>query len=64
MTDQELKKQIHEVLDSKIDETFNIIHQVVAETKSGDITPEQDLKLKFLKSELEDLIFNQVKQNL
>ena len=51
------------VINEAIDDVFLVAHQEF-NTKSGDITPEQNERLESLKTELFDLILEQVKQNL
>ena len=58
-----LKLLIKNQLDGAIDGVFVTIHNH-AKTKSGDITPYQELKLRELSEQLADLIFEQVTQNL
>jgi ornithine cyclodeaminase/alanine dehydrogenase-like protein (mu-crystallin family) len=55
--------QIKYEVESKIDEIFVDAHQE-ANTKSGDITPDQQMKLDNIIDELSELIYEQVKQNL
>jgi len=60
---QEKFDEIQSELDEAIDDVFLVAHQEF-NTKSGDITPEQNERLESLKTQLFDLILEQVKQNL
>jgi hypothetical protein len=60
---QEKFDEIQSELDEAIDDVFLLAHQEF-NTKSGDITPEQNERLESLKTQLFDLILEQVKQNL
>lgn len=59
----DLKQYIASEVKHYIDEIFDDVHSYL-NTESGDITPEQTLKLESIKNELSTLILNQVKQNL
>lgn len=66
MTDsdkEDLKKFISLDLENSIESVFIRVHER-AKTKSGDITPEQVWKLKNLQTDIAELIFEQVMQNL
>lgn len=54
---------IEKELSDKIDEVFVTAHEVF-KTDSGDITPEQTIRLNSLRAQVLDLILEQVKQNL
>ncbi len=49
--------------DNAIDVLFEDIHRDV-ETKSGDITPDQEARLAKVKEDLKQIIYSQVVQNL
>ncbi len=55
--------EIESELESAIDEVFVVAHQEF-NTKSGDITPEQMVRLSSLRNQIFDLILEQVKQSL
>ncbi len=61
--DNQLIETIKNNLDSSIDKLFVESHQYM-ETSSGDITPEQQIRLDELKEELLTLIITQTKQNV
>lgn len=63
MIDEQLKIIIGLNVDSVIEGLFSEMH-VFAETKSGDISPDQQSELNRIKLELSELIYQQVKQNL
>lgn len=52
-----------DTVDKAIDDLFVISHDMF-ETKSGDITPDQVMRLDKIKKDLLDLILEQTKQNL
>jgi len=54
---------ISEMVNEMTDEVFTDIHQFYS-SKSGDITPEQTVRLERIKKELTQLYFEQLKQNL
>lgn len=57
------KDEIKHVVTSELDKLFVKLHKRF-NTSSGDITPEQELKLQVLQEELCELISTQVHQNL
>jgi len=59
---EKLKEVIRVQLDHAVDGVFFFAHSF-AKTKSGDITPEQQFKLKQLQDEIAKLIFEQTIQN-
>lgn len=52
-----------DTVDKAIDDLFVISHDLF-ETKSGDITPDQSVRLDKIKDDLKTLIIEQTKQNL
>lgn len=58
-----LLAKIREIVNNDVDEIFNQVHEL-AQTKSGDITPDQQIQLLGINEQLVAIIFNQVKQNL
>lgn len=62
MTKHEEYKTIETLVDNNVDAVFNSIHNIV-DTKSGDITPMQALRLSEIKRMLTDLVYEQVQQN-
>jgi transcription elongation factor Elf1 len=61
--DNQLIETVKQDLDNSIDKLFAKSHQYLA-TTSGDITPEQQIRLDELKEELLTLIITQTKQNV
>lgn len=61
--DNQLIETVKNGLDGSIDKLFAESHQYMA-TTSGDITPEQQIRLDELKEELLVLIITQTKQNV
>jgi len=59
----DLKQYVRAEVNYHINEIFDDVHSYL-NTESGDITPEQTLKLKSIENELSTLILNQVKQNI
>jgi hypothetical protein len=57
-----LEKKAEFYLNIAIDEVFIKLHEEF-KTKSGDITPEQDIMLTYYLTQLQKLIVQQVKQN-
>ena len=62
MTKNEEYKTIKTLVDYNVDAVFTDIHNIV-DTKSGDITPMQALRLSEIKRALTDLVYEQVQQN-
>jgi hypothetical protein len=58
-----LQQKTDELVKESINEIFYQLHKEF-KTKSGDITPEQDLMLDYYTTQLSKLISEQVKQNL
>lgn len=61
--DESFKDAIGAELESKINDAFNFSHEL-AGTKSGDISPDQQLELDDLTEKLKNLIIRQTAQNL
>ena len=61
--DDQLRTLISSELTAAIDNVFIEIHKF-AGTDTGDITPEQQIRLDELQEEIGDLMYKQVKQNL
>lgn len=57
-----MKEEIAKIVEESIDSMFVDAHSI-AETKSGDITPEQVLRLDKIMEDLVNLIAEQVEQN-
>lgn len=57
-----MKEEIARIVEEGIDSMFVDAHSI-AETKSGDITPEQVLRLDKIMEDLANLIAEQVEQN-
>ena len=58
-----LKEKLTELVIEVVDYIFVQGHSI-AETKSGDATPEQVFELKRIQKELTELLYQQIKQNL
>jgi hypothetical protein len=58
-----LKEKLTELVIEVVDYIFVQGHSI-AETKSGDTTPEQVLELERIQKELTELLYQQIKQNL
>jgi len=57
-----MKAEITEIVENGVDNMFVEAHSI-AKTTSGDITPEQQLRLDKIIQDLADLINEQVEQN-
>lgn len=60
---EELRKLVEKNLDAAVDQVFVEAHKF-AQTKSGDISPTQELHLATLKEAIVNLIVKQTLQNL
>ena len=58
-----LKEKLTELISESIGQIFIQGHSI-AETKSGDCTPDQVLELERIQKELTELLYQQIKQNL
>ena len=56
-------EEVYDYLEDSIEEVFENFH-MEAETKYGDITPEQSMYLDELTTKLTELIVKQVNQNI
>jgi hypothetical protein len=62
-TEKDVLEYVKDLLDTEIDTIFIDVHQEF-NTSSGDITPDQVMKLKFLKEDIAKLITEQVCSNI
>jgi hypothetical protein len=60
---ENLKEKLSQLLVETIDYIFVQGH-TIADTKSGDISPNQLLRLEKIQNELTELLLEQIKQNL
>jgi len=58
-----LKEELNNLVDECFDDIFVEAHSI-ANTKSGDITPDQQLRLNKITEDFKKLLNEQVKQNL
>jgi len=58
-----LKEKLTTLVNETVDYIFVQGHSI-AETKSGDFTPEQMFELERIQKELTELLYQQIKQNL
>jgi hypothetical protein len=60
---ENLKEKLTTLVIEVVDYIFVQGHSI-ADTKSGDITPDQEFELERIQKELTELLYQQIKQNL